>query len=582
MPDQTKLRTQLIRQYLYAQIIKIPTGAPPKLVTVRLLDDSGAAQMARWHGSKLIAVDDVVQVRRDPNDSDVLLIDERGGGVAIKNNFSATAAPTTGDDDADGYSVGSLWIDVTNDNAYICLDASTGAAVWQEFGVFTGPGSSTDNAIVRFDGTGGNTLQNTGVTIDDNDKLTLPNSSTYPPLNVTERSSAPSTPASGDIYLDDGTNTASGGPGWRRYNGSTWEDVGGGGGDSSTLTVRNNSGGVINAGVCGYLVGRDFYAGTAGNPSQRVIVVTGGADGADVEVQNRGNCSAFYTGTAPSAGDPLKYDGIGSLTKQSAADTDTIAYATAAGSGGSVAVLLVVPARTFGYNVTPDKYRFTGRLFTANDFANHKAGFQDSQGTPYPFGGSPGGFSLVTPGSNYSARSDLYRHHLYLNNQSSSDLYLQWTDSTAKTQANAILSVDHQRYTTDTYIGEIRAWAVQSPGGSDNYYALRFQWKPVSFPDYPLRVEMWRGTGVTFAVADGTLLGVSAPMYDGQMCYCQLLLAASGTFVGSVRPIDPNILGFSNGAANASYPSNFKTIRYILPGKSPNNASMVIDEVVLT
>lgn len=40
-------------------------------------------------------------------------------------------------------------------------------------GDVTGPGSSTDNAVVRFDGTGGKTLQNSGVTIDDSNNLTV-------------------------------------------------------------------------------------------------------------------------------------------------------------------------------------------------------------------------------------------------------------------------------------------------------------------------------------------------------------------------------------------------------------------------
>lgn len=47
-----------------------------------------------------------------------------------KNNFSATSAPGTGDDSADGYSVGSRWLDTTDDRAYVCLDATTSAAVW--------------------------------------------------------------------------------------------------------------------------------------------------------------------------------------------------------------------------------------------------------------------------------------------------------------------------------------------------------------------------------------------------------------------------------------------------------------------
>jgi len=55
-----------------------------------------------------------------------------GSAAAIKINLSASAAPTTGDDTGDGYGVGSLWIDTTNDKAYICLDATLAAAVWTE------------------------------------------------------------------------------------------------------------------------------------------------------------------------------------------------------------------------------------------------------------------------------------------------------------------------------------------------------------------------------------------------------------------------------------------------------------------
>ncbi len=41
-------------------------------------------------------------------------------------------------------------------------------------GDVSGPGSSTDNAVARWDGTGGDTLQDSGVIIDDSDNLTLP------------------------------------------------------------------------------------------------------------------------------------------------------------------------------------------------------------------------------------------------------------------------------------------------------------------------------------------------------------------------------------------------------------------------
>ncbi|MEL0022525.1 MAG: hypothetical protein VW709_21890, partial [Rickettsiales bacterium] len=54
-----------------------------------------------------------------------------GAYEAIKSNLTATAAPTTGDDTGDGYAVGSLWIDVTNDNVYQCVDATAASAVWR-------------------------------------------------------------------------------------------------------------------------------------------------------------------------------------------------------------------------------------------------------------------------------------------------------------------------------------------------------------------------------------------------------------------------------------------------------------------
>jgi hypothetical protein len=55
------------------------------------------------------------------------------GGTAGINKTNATTAPTVNDDSDDGYVVGSLWVDVTNDIFYICLDSTVGAAVWRRF-----------------------------------------------------------------------------------------------------------------------------------------------------------------------------------------------------------------------------------------------------------------------------------------------------------------------------------------------------------------------------------------------------------------------------------------------------------------
>lgn len=51
-----------------------------------------------------------------------------------KNYLDATTAPTTGDDSADGYTVGSIWINTSSGTIYMCEDASAGAAAWVSLG----------------------------------------------------------------------------------------------------------------------------------------------------------------------------------------------------------------------------------------------------------------------------------------------------------------------------------------------------------------------------------------------------------------------------------------------------------------
>ena len=65
------------------------------------------------------------------------------------NKFDATAAPTASDDSAAGYIVGSKWIDVTADKVYNCVDATAGAAIWNEVGSTTNlsEGTSTTTTV---------------------------------------------------------------------------------------------------------------------------------------------------------------------------------------------------------------------------------------------------------------------------------------------------------------------------------------------------------------------------------------------------------------------------------------------------
>lgn len=60
--------------------------------------------------------------------------------AGLLNKYDATVAPAVTDDSGDGYAVGSIWIDVTADKAYIAVDASVGAAVWNPFEAAGGAG----------------------------------------------------------------------------------------------------------------------------------------------------------------------------------------------------------------------------------------------------------------------------------------------------------------------------------------------------------------------------------------------------------------------------------------------------------
>lgn len=60
--------------------------------------------------------------------------------TAKKWKFDATVAPTVSDDNTAGYEVGSRWLNTTASREYVCISASTGAAVWVET---TNTGSSS-------------------------------------------------------------------------------------------------------------------------------------------------------------------------------------------------------------------------------------------------------------------------------------------------------------------------------------------------------------------------------------------------------------------------------------------------------
>lgn len=74
----------------------------------------------------------------------------------------------------------------------------------------TTPGTTTDNAIVRWDGTGGDTVQNTGVLVDDNDHLLINEQLRIPDVGTTTKSlifTDASNQTLGQVFIDGGTTT---------------------------------------------------------------------------------------------------------------------------------------------------------------------------------------------------------------------------------------------------------------------------------------------------------------------------------------------------------------------------------------
>jgi len=74
----------------------------------------------------------------------------------VVDNLAANTEPGVSNDNTEGYGVDSRWIDTTAGEAYVCLDASTGAAVWGHI-------TSLAEAVLDSDYTGaGDILVGTG------------------------------------------------------------------------------------------------------------------------------------------------------------------------------------------------------------------------------------------------------------------------------------------------------------------------------------------------------------------------------------------------------------------------------------
>lgn len=107
-----------------------------------------------------------------------------------------------------------------------------------------GPGSSTDEALMRWDGTGGATAQNSNVTLSDAGLFTFPDGvrQTFNPdgtnagINVGSQAGDPGSPSNGDLWYDSTANELT-----ARINGSNVALGGGGSSDNWVASGTTNS-----------------------------------------------------------------------------------------------------------------------------------------------------------------------------------------------------------------------------------------------------------------------------------------------------------------------------------------------------
>lgn len=179
---------------------------------------------------------------------------------AVKHNIAGTTAPAVTDDSDSNYEPGSTWTDTTNDNFYVCVDASVGAAVWYEVAFTSTAQTFTDKTLTSPAINGANL--NMGTASDTNRILLASDTTTNLDLLTDTAGLIAYDTTLGKVVYNDGTGwtavgTGSGGgginhidnpdaesdtSGWATYDdGASATPVDGTGGSPSTITLSRNT-----------------------------------------------------------------------------------------------------------------------------------------------------------------------------------------------------------------------------------------------------------------------------------------------------------------------------------------------------
>lgn len=148
----------------------------------------------------------------------------------------------------------------------------------------------------------------------------------------------------------------------------------GGAGSTATIDavmiVENTSGATAAAGDVGYIDEAGEYKTTTTEADNVTwcVVITGGANNADIYVTRRGRVTVNYTGSDPSAGDYLVTSTTaGDAQQQTTMHPAIFAVCTAAGSGGTVEALLLCNTQFVPYtssNYIYQIYSHSSSIFT--------------------------------------------------------------------------------------------------------------------------------------------------------------------------------------------------------------------------
>ena len=282
-----------------------------------------------------------------PTSGDVVL----AGTLGVTNGgTNGSAAPTAG---AVAYGTGTAYGFTASGTAgQVLTSAGAGVPTWttNAGGDVSGPASSTDNAIARFDGTTGKLIQNSVTTIDDTGAATG--------FTTFAASTSVTTP------IVQASNSA--GLSLKNASGTTQMSVGAGGGDNMSINVSTNLNGTnaqidISPTGTGHVHIKPSGTGSievapinVGTIDNMTIGATTPKNGSFVDLSVTGTTS--FDGSQGTAGQVLTSAGIGATPTWAAPATSgtvtSVSVVSANGFAGTVATATSTPAITLTTTIT--------------------------------------------------------------------------------------------------------------------------------------------------------------------------------------------------------------------------------------